>query len=426
MTRNPLAPLATMALLALCGPAMAHDGQAHDAPHERYRVAAPADAPSRGNQADPLVTLVVFSDLQCPFCTRLLPVLKGLESRYGEDLRVVFRHFPLPFHPQAARAARATVCAARQERFWPMHDLIFARQSTLAAADLGAWAAEIGADADAFAACMADPTSAQAVEDDMAAAREVEVRGTPTSFVNGVKLVGARPAEDFEALCDEELARARGRVQAGVPRARIYEDAVRGGQIREPLAPKALAIRTQGSPRLGPARAAIEAVVFSDFQCPYCEIAARDLRAFQATAPDRIALVFKQLPLPQHEDALAAARASICAGEQGQFWPMHDGLFAAQDRLSTAPWAELVTALSLDRAKFQACMASPRPDARINGDIDDADALGVSATPSIYLNGRRLISGGSEPDALERIARRYLDRPQDPRGRNGKALVGPP
>lgn len=426
MTQCPLALLVILALLALSGPARAHDGRAPDDAPVRYRVAAPASAPSRGNPVDPLVTLVLFSDLQCPFCARLLPVLDRLEARYGGDLRIVFRHFPLRLHAQSAQAARATVCAGRQERFWPMHDKIFTQQSTLASADLAAWAADIGADPEAFAACMRDPASAEAVEDDVAAAGEVEVRGTPTSFVNGVKLVGARPPEDFEALCDEELALARSRLKAGVPRAQIYEDAVRDGRIREPLAPKALPIRTEGSPRLGPPRPAIELVVFSDFQCPYCELAARDLRAYQATAPDRIALVFKQLPLPQHEDALAAARAAICAGEQGRFWPMHDALFAAQDTLARAPWTALVGALHLDRATFNACMASPRPDARIGADIDDADALGVSATPSIYINGRRLISGGSEPAALARIARRYLGPALAPRGRNGKAQVGPP
>lgn len=429
MTRTPLELLALLAigaLLTLSSPSRANDGHGPDGAALRYRVSVPPGAPSRGNAVDPLVTIVVFSDLQCPFCARLLPVLDALEARYGEDLRIVFRHFPLPFHAQAASAARATVCAARQERFWPMHDKIFAQQSTLASADLTAWAAELGLDPDDFAACMQDPASAEAVEDDMAAAREVEVRGTPTSFVNGVKLVGARAIADFEALCDEELELARGRVEAGVPLARIYEDAIHDGLIREPLAPKALPIRTQGSPRLGPAHPAIEAVVFADFQCPYCEIAARDLRAYQATAPERIALVFKQLPLPQHEDALAAARASLCADEQGRFWPMHDALFSAQDALASAPWTPLVGELGLDRAKFDACMASQRPDARIHADIDDADALGVSATPSIYLNGRRLLSGGSEPATLERIARRYLSQTLDPRGRNGKAHVGLP
>jgi protein-disulfide isomerase len=82
------------------------------------------------------------------------------------------------------------------------------------------------------------------------------------------------PAEDFEAVCDAELARARERLAAGVPRAGIYADAIRGGQLREALAPLPLAVRTLGSPRVGPRPARVEVVVFSDFQCPYCELAA--------------------------------------------------------------------------------------------------------------------------------------------------------
>ncbi|MEZ4265706.1 MAG: thioredoxin domain-containing protein [Myxococcota bacterium] len=426
MSRSLLAVTALGLLCAAAPPTRAHEGHAPDEAHARYRVVVPPAADSRGNHVDPLLTLVLFSDLQCPYCARLLPVLDRLEARYPGDLRIVFRHFPLPFHAEAARAARATVCAARQERFWPMHDRIFARQSDLAGADFSVWAGELGADPEAFRECMRDPASAAAVEDDKAAARELEVRGTPTTFINGVKLVGAHPAEDFEALCDEELARARARLGAGVPRAQIYEDAVRDGLIREPLAPLALPVRTAGSPRLGPQRAAVEVVVFSDFECPYCEIAARDLREYQATDPERIAVVFKQLPLPQHEDALAAARAAICAGEQSKFWPMHDALFAAQARLSSAPWTALVAQLGLDRRAFDACMSSRRPDDRVGADIDDADALGVTATPSVYMNGRRLISGGTEPATLERIARRYLADTPNGRGRNGKARAAGP
>jgi protein-disulfide isomerase len=419
MTRQLLAVLALAGLLA--APADAHEGHGDDQPAPRYKVTVPADAPARGNLNDPLLTVVLFSDIQCPYCARLNPILAGLEARYAGDLRIVFRHFPLPFHPQAAPAARATVCAARQELFWPMHDHLFARGSALNDADFTTWAGEIGADPQAFAACMQDPASAEAVDDDMEAGRELEVRGTPTTFINGVKLVGARPAEDFEAVCDAELARARERLAAGVPRAGIYADAIRGGQLREALAPLPLPVRTLGSPRVGPRPARVEVVVFSDFQCPYCELAARDLRAFQADNADTVALVFKHLPLPQHESALAAARAAACADEQGHFWPMHDALFAAQQALDDAPWTGLVDTLSLDRPAFDACMASPRPDARVDADLADADALGVAATPTVFMNGRRLLSGGTDLRNLSRITRRYLLNPDASVGRNGKA-----
>ncbi|MCB9787145.1 MAG: thioredoxin domain-containing protein [Deltaproteobacteria bacterium] len=407
-----LPALGLLALIAAPRPARAHED------HQRYRVDAPSTAPTRG-AADPLVTLVIFSDLQCPYCARMVEVLDALVERYPDDLRIVFRHLPLPFHPQAMHAARAAECAHRQQRFWPMHDRIFERRTELESADLNAWAAELGADPAAFEACMSDPTSLQVVRDDIATARDLDVRGTPTVFVNGTKMVGARPVDDFAALVDEELALAREKVAAGTPRQSVYAETVRDGQIRTPLAPVALDVPLEGSPRLGPETAGVEVVVFSDFQCPYCRLAAGQLRDFQAAEPERRAVIFKQLPLPQHEDARAAARAAFCAGEQGRFWAMHDALFDAQEELPRAPWRDIAARLGLDPERLRRCMSSSRPDARIDADIATADALRVRATPTIFINGHQLLSGG-DVEALTDAVRRHLVGEPGERGRNGK------
>jgi protein-disulfide isomerase len=175
---------------------------------EPYRVAVETgNAPARGNPKAP-VTIVEFSDFQCPYCVRARPTVKKVREEYGDKVRFVFRHFPLDFHAQAQKAGEAAACAGEQGKFWEMHDLLWENTSKLQVADLKAHAATLGLDAAAFGACLDSGRYASLVESDLAAGQGYGVSGTPAFFVNGRPLVGAQPFEAFEQLIDDELARA--------------------------------------------------------------------------------------------------------------------------------------------------------------------------------------------------------------------------
>jgi predicted DsbA family dithiol-disulfide isomerase len=170
----------------------------------RFEVAA--DGPSRGPANAP-ITIVEFSDFECPFCRRAGPVVTELLQKYPEQVRVVYRHLPLEsIHSRARPAALASACAEDQGRFWEFHDAVFASDA-LADADLRAHAEATGLDLARYDTCLAQGTHEARIDADIAAAREVGISGTPAFLVNGVLLTGAQPIEAFERVIDRELAR---------------------------------------------------------------------------------------------------------------------------------------------------------------------------------------------------------------------------
>lgn len=171
---------------------------------ERYRVPLTA-APFRGTDSA-RVTIVVFTDYQCPFCARGEEVLAELLRAYPSQLRIQVRHSPLPIHQNARLAAAAVLAAGAQGRAWEMHALLFHSQSHLERADLQQAAAKLGLDAASFAAALDAPATAAAVDADIALGRRLGVRGTPTFFINGRIIRGAYPSATFRRIIDEELA----------------------------------------------------------------------------------------------------------------------------------------------------------------------------------------------------------------------------
>jgi protein-disulfide isomerase len=169
-------------------------------------VAERADAPSKGPRTAP-VTLVEFSDFQCPYCGRVLPVLKRVQETYGERVRLVFRNFPLAIHPLAPKAAEAAACANEQGKFWEMHDRLFADPKKLDVADLKASAAELGLDAQAFDQCLDSGKHEATWKEERTEGERAGVSGTPAVFVNGRLIGGAQPYETFAQVIDDELER---------------------------------------------------------------------------------------------------------------------------------------------------------------------------------------------------------------------------
>lgn len=178
---------------------------------EPYRLEVdPAGGPVRGPGAAP-VTIVEWSDFECPYCKSVLPTLERVLEEYPEQVRLVFRHFPLhAIHPNAQAAAEAGVCAQDLGAFWELHDLMFDEQDTLTADDLKDKAERAGLDAEAFAACLEEGATADRVEADRRAGVLAGVNGTPALYVNGRPLAGAVAYEQLAEVVEDELERVGG------------------------------------------------------------------------------------------------------------------------------------------------------------------------------------------------------------------------
>jgi predicted DsbA family dithiol-disulfide isomerase len=172
---------------------------------DRIEVAE-AGSPSRGPAGAPVV-LIEFSDFECPFCSRVVPAIQQVEKTYGEQVRVVFRQFPLNIHPNAQKAAEAALCADEQGKFWELHDAMFASQRELGVEQLKTKATGLGLDATRFNDCLDSGKLAARVASDLADGQKAGVTGTPAMFVNGRFISGAVPFQTLEKLIDDELSR---------------------------------------------------------------------------------------------------------------------------------------------------------------------------------------------------------------------------
>jgi protein-disulfide isomerase len=169
---------------------------------------ATAGRPERGG-AKATVTIIEFSDYQCPFCKRGEDAIQKVVEAYGDKVKIVFRDYPLPFHDRARPAAEAANCANAQGKFWDYHKKLFANQQALADDNLKAYAKDIGLDTAKFEECYAKKAFSAAIDKDLADGVSAGVNGTPAFFINGRSLSGAQPFEKFKEVIDEELATAK-------------------------------------------------------------------------------------------------------------------------------------------------------------------------------------------------------------------------
>lgn len=174
---------------------------------ERIKTAIPVDlndAPTMG-PADAPVTLVIFSDFQCPFCQRAAETPKQLVDEYKGKVRIAFRQHPLPMHKQAMPAAKASLAAHQQGKFWEYHDLLFANQKNLAEDNLIKLAQQAGLNVPKFTKAMKSTQFDKQIQDDVNFAMKAGASGTPAFFVNGVYLKGAKPITAFREVIDKIL-----------------------------------------------------------------------------------------------------------------------------------------------------------------------------------------------------------------------------
>ncbi|HIL81379.1 MAG TPA: hypothetical protein EYG54_09000 [Myxococcales bacterium] len=219
--QSRFAPGATLEVLA--GPIREHLGQMKEAgireqlreestvvislPRERKTVATIGH--SLGPESAP-VTIVEFSDFQCPYCSKVVPTVKEIAARYPDQVRIVFRHLPLSFHANARNAAYGSICAGDQDHFWEYHDLLFANQRALHREQLSDYATSLGLDMESFETCMSAPETEAQVAADLEEAERLGASGTPAFFINGIFLSGSQPIEIFDELIQEEIAGSEG------------------------------------------------------------------------------------------------------------------------------------------------------------------------------------------------------------------------
>jgi protein-disulfide isomerase len=372
---------------------------------ERYYVPL-LDAPARG-PANAAVTVVMFSDFECPYCQTGHEILGALRVRYPGAVRVAYKAFPLDMHPHALLAAMAARSAQTQGKFWGFHDLLFSQRgldfdtvlehATTAGLDVPA----LRRDLDALA-------HGPAVSRDLRLGRRLGVSSTPTFFINGRMLTGAQPLEEFEALVEEELRLAEQWLGQGVPPEQLYEHAIRDGyrkvvytDDRRADPDAVVPVPLGASPRLGPDDAPVTIVVFGDFECGYCVRGNTTMEALRERYGSRLRLVYKHSPLAFHSHAFVAARASVAAQAQGKFWAFHDALYARRAKFDDDEIQTIAKEVGLDMKKFRKAMESLELDRAIEQDLSLAMSLGVSGTPAYFVNGRAV--SGAQPELVFRL-----------------------
>ena len=368
-----------------------------------YKVPVATEDAVKG-PADALVTIVEFSEFQCPFCSRVLPTTKQIFDTYGKDVRVIFKHAPLPFHADAPLASEAALAAGAQGKFWEYHDVLFANQKDLKRESLDKFAGQVGLNMGKFKADLDSNKFKAQVERDKALATSIGAGGTPNFYVNGRNLVGAQPFEAFKKIIDEELVKAKALVAKGTARSAVYAELTKNGATSKAAGParpaeddtKVYDIKVgSNDPFKGGKKAAVTIIEFSDFECPFCSRVNPTMKQIEDAYGDKVRVVFKQNPLSFHKNAPLAAEATLAAHEQGKFWQMHDTLFANQKALTRPDLDKYAQEIGLNTDKFKAALDTNKFKPQVEADMAVAKELGATGTPSFFVNGRKL--RGAQP-----------------------------
>jgi protein-disulfide isomerase len=372
-----------------------------------WRVPVGPDDPVRGG-ADALVTIVELGDFQCSFCAAVERTLARVLREYDGDVRLVWKDNPLSFHKRAVPAAmlaREAFAQKGDDGFWAAHDLLFERQRALDDESLFSYAAELGLDVDEVKRAVTTRRHMSAVLAAQELAAELSASGTPHFFINGRRLVGDQPFSELKRIVDEELAKARA---LGLRGDALYAKIVDAGQ--EAPAPERVDVGPppKNAPWKGAEHAPVVIQVFSDFECPFCASAADGLRDLLRTHGDEVRIVWRDLPLPIHPNAVlahvAAREAFVQQGNDG-FWAMHDRIFADAKSLDRAALERHGAAVGLDLERLRKALDELSHAGWIDEQAGVAAAAGVRNTPGFVVNGY-YVSGAQSFAKLRKLVER--------------------
>jgi protein-disulfide isomerase len=372
------------------------------------------DSAAARGEPDAPVTIVEYTDYQCPYClrhsTETMPRLISEMIETGR-VRYVVKDFPLDsIHPEARSAAVAARCAGEQDAYWEMHDALFVAQGEWSGLGAGAaevytaLAADLGLDASAFGACLSSGRHDAVVQANQNEGIGLGVTGTPAFFINGYPISGAQPYELFEY--------AIGLAEEGT----LGEAYVAQEPEAQPTPSGPVEVNTEGAYSIGAADAPVTIVEFTDFQCPFCSRHALETYPqIKAEYVDtgRVRYVFMDFPLSSiHPQAQLTAEAARCAGDQGQYVAMHDLLFDRQQEwVGRDDAADLLAGyageLGLDQAAFAACLSSGVHEAAVLADLEEGVRVGVDGTPAFFINGV-FVSGAQPFEVFQEVIEGFL------------------
>jgi protein-disulfide isomerase len=324
-------------------------------------------SPVRGS-ADAALTIVEFSDAQCPFCARAVPTMQELLKQYPTQIKWVFKNFPLGFHADSELAHRALLAAGEQGKFWEMHDLVFAGQKEIKKDNLLEKARNLNLDMTKFSADLESNIIKQQIEQDKQEGNALRVDGTPTFFINGHEYSGAMSLDRFKSVIEKELA--------------LGSPSSAGGPLVKSVAQQDIVF--------GPANAPLTLVWFSDLQSDLTLKATLVLRELMTAHPGKIRLVFKNRPLESHPDSIMLHEAAMAANAQGKFWQMHDLIISNPQKIARQDLVSYAQRIGLNVPLFQEELDNHKYRSTINRDLDEARKRTVQGAPVFFLNATRI------------------------------------
>ncbi|HEX3776402.1 MAG TPA: thioredoxin domain-containing protein [Polyangiaceae bacterium] len=381
-----------------------------------WKVPVLDDDPVKGPK-DALVTIVEFSDFQCPFCKRVEDTLKQVSDTYGNDVRFVWKDNPLPFHPRAkpsATLARFAYVKKGDKGFWDAHDQLFASNPKLEDDDLKGIAEKIGLNWDDVKKAIDGNKFGDKFDASIDLGSDLQARGTPHFFINGVRLSGAQPFEAFKKAIDEQLAKAKAVMARGVPRAKVYDEIMKEGKEPPPPEKKDIAAPDATDPVKGGPNAKVVIQEFSDFQCPFCKRVEPTVQAIEKEYGNKIKFVWRHMPLPFHKNAPTAAEAAqevFAQKGSAAFWTFHDKVFGADGddtaRTDRANLEKIAQDMGLDMDKFKNALDNNTHKAKIDADAELGNKAGINGTPAFVINGY-YISGAQPEGTFKKLINRAL------------------
>ena len=337
-------------------------------------------SPTRG-LADAPITIVEFSDLECPFCARAVPTMQEVMKQYPSQIKWVFKNYPLSFHTDAPLAHQALLAAGEQGKFWEMHDLVFADQKALKRTDLLQKARSLNLDMVKFTADLESERIKQQIEADRKEGSALRINGTPTFYINEHEYSGALTLDRFKAAIDSELS----------ANPALHSLAKATPPVQQELI-------------FGPANAPIALVWFSDLQSELAVKATLTVKQIMNTHPGKIRLIFKNRPLESHSNSMMLHEAAMAANAQGKFWPMHDLIVANAAKASKQDLISYAQRIGLDVKRFESDMANHTYASAIERDVAEARQRAVQGTPVFFLNATR-IDGLQPLETFENLIR---------------------
>ena len=376
-------------------------------------------APPFKGPAQAPVVLEIYSDFLCPFSHRFFGTAQQISAQYPDQVRVVFRHFPLPMHEGSHLMSEASICAQEQGKFWEYHDKMMSGDPLKR--DKGALkqlAQELGLDAQKFQTCLDSGKYVSQVDRDIARGGKAGVQGTPSYLINGRLSVGANPLEAIKPLIDWYL-----KPEGAYPGQKPPTPSQQGPGQQAPAQDPNL-IHTfdpqwlNSGPSQGPEKAPITVVEFFDYNCPFCQKGSATVDELVKRHEGKMRVIPKNFPLPMHPNALKTAEALMCADKQGKYWQYRQEVFGeywsknAPDDLKA-----IAKKTGLKEKDFDACMDSDATKDLIAKDQQVGVVQGVQGTPGFFVNGK-FINGAMPIESFEAIVQAALSAPAKKDGKD--------